>query len=271
MTTKTVIHVYKNSYSNVETSDNGNYHGIGDFLRSSLGMYNLSKKYKFNLIVDYSLHPVSEFLNIKDHEYNSIIDTNKDNIKIMQGDKQIMDFIFNNNDNIIILSAWLGLEVYNTPISDDAKTFMKDLLIPSKIMEEYIDSKLKIIPHKKYTIIHYRLGDDEIVKNIKRDYKLDHIKSKIETNNILISDSMTFKETVKKNIPEIFMFDDNICHLGRINKEDSIQHTLFELLLMSESLKIKSYSVYSWESGFAKMISVIYNIPLESEICLQNI
>ena len=35
---KTVIQVYKIGYNNVVTDDTQNFHGIGDFFRSTLGL-----------------------------------------------------------------------------------------------------------------------------------------------------------------------------------------------------------------------------------------
>ena len=64
---KTVIQVYKICYNNVVTDDTQNFHGIGDFFRSTLGLYNLSKIYNFKLIVDFSLHPIQNFLEYKNN------------------------------------------------------------------------------------------------------------------------------------------------------------------------------------------------------------
>jgi hypothetical protein len=73
---KTVIQVYSQKYSNTDNEEtiislagiphyNGTakYHGLGDFLRSSLGLYNLSRSQEdFDLIVDFSLHPINNLL-----------------------------------------------------------------------------------------------------------------------------------------------------------------------------------------------------------------
>jgi hypothetical protein len=62
------------------------------------------------------------------------------------------------------------------------------------------------------------------------------------------------------------MFNDNICHLGFSKDVNSIQHTLFEFLLISKASKIKTYSSYGWISGFTHIISFIYKIPIISEV-----
>jgi hypothetical protein len=53
--------------------------------------------------------------------------------------------------------------------------------------------------------------------------------------------------------------------MGRNDNMNEIEHSLIELLILSRAKYIKSYTVYSWISGFTHMISYIYNIPLKSE------
>ena len=293
---KTVIQVYKNGYNNVVTDDTQNFHGIGDFFRSTLGLYNLSKIYNFKLIVDFSLHPIQNFLEYNEHEYSNIVKEKQNSISLISETESIMKFINNSNEEVVVFFGWLSPKVYNTPITIDSQTFMKNLLKPNKIMSEYIELQLNKIPFtpfriedaqsngsnpvisapergilnekccKEYNILHYRLGDNTLVRNEQKQYSLYHILNKYESNDILICDSINFKEQVKNTNLDVFMFNDKICHLGLSTNIDSIQHTLFEFLLISKASKIKSYSSYGWISGFAHIISFIYNIPITSEI-----
>jgi hypothetical protein len=263
---KTVIQVYKIGYNNVVTDDNQNFHGIGDFFRSTLGIYNLSKIYNFNLIVDFSLHPIQNFLEYNEHEYTNIVKEKQNSLSLICESESIMNFINNSSEEVIIFFGWLGPDTYNSPVTIDSQTFIKNLLKPNKIMSEYIETQLNKIPFKEYNILHYRLGDNTLVRNKKTQHSLDHILSNYEPNDILICDSSEFKNQVKNSSLDIFMFNDNICHLGVSNDYNSIQHTLFEFLLISKASKIKSYSSYGWISGFSHIISFIYNIPITSEI-----
>ena len=70
---------------------------------------------------------------------------------------------------------------------------------------------------------------------------------------------------------DIFMFDSEMCHLGNINtdiqieaRRNQVRDTLFELFFIANAKSIKTYSVYPWTSGFVKMISLIYDIPIHS-------
>jgi hypothetical protein len=51
--------------------------------------------------------------------------------------------------------------------------------------------------------------------------------------------------------------------MGFTNDEESIRDTLFEFFLASKSNKIKTYSAYTWTSGFMTAINLIYDIPID--------
>jgi hypothetical protein len=168
--------------------------------------------------------------------------------------------------------AWIGLDVYKTPISEDAQKFMKNIMIPNKLMQEYINIKLLEIPFKQYNIIHYRLGDNEIFQDnntlndlrlLQKSYKMEYIINNLEKNDILLSDSKRLKESIKNNKIDVFMFDTIISHMGYSDRD--IKDTLFEFFLIIKAAKVKSYSVYSWASGFTFAICFIYNIPIVSK------
>ena len=257
---KTIIQVYSTSYVN---DIHDQHHGIGDFYRSTLGLYNLSKEHNFNLIVDLSLHPIHNYIECVEHDYSSLVKSNKYNINIIL-ESEILEYIKNYNDNIIIMFGWIGIEVYKTPLSNDAQKFMKNIMIPNKLMQDYIDIKLLNIPFKPFNIIHYRLGDDEIFNNnTLNDYKMEYIINNLEKNDILLSDSKRLKESIKNNKIDVFMFDTSISHMGYSDRD--IQDTLFEFFLIIKAAKVKSYSVYSWASGFTFAICFIYNIPIVSK------
>jgi hypothetical protein len=263
---KTVIQVYKIGYNNVVTDNTQNFHGIGDFFRSTLGLYNLSKIYNFNLIVDFSLHPIQNLLEYNEHQYSNIVREKQNSISLIVETQAIMEYINNSNEEVVVFFGWSSPNVYNTPITAESQIFMKNLLKPNKIMCEYIETQLNKIPFNEYNIIHYRLGDNTLVRNENKQHSLHHILNNYETNDILICDSSEFKNQVKNTNPNIFMFNNNICHLGFSNDVNSIQDTLFEFLLISKASKIKTYSSYGWISGFTHIISFIYNIPITSEI-----
>ena len=253
-------HLKKYNYFN-ETNF---YFGLGDLIRATLALYSLSKKMKFDFLVDIQLHPISNFLKNYTHKYSKEVLLNKNNIDYicygatkdyineMPDDK--VAFIFTN-------------EFYNEEVSKDMQNFIKNIFIPNDIFQNYINKRLSIIQMKSYNIIHYRLSDDSFFKKEKKEKKekydklINHINKYKEPNDILITDTQEFKKEVFKQT-DIFMFDNKICHLGLCKEIDDIRDTLFEFFLITKSLKIKTYCKIHKVSGFVKWIGEVYDIPI---------
>ena len=264
---KTIIQIYKMKYVESEVVDGiPTYFGIGDFLRSTLGLYNLSKTLHFNLIIDLSLHPISEYIQSDTHQYSDLIKSGSKHLNLLIRRKKIIDFIKNSSDDVILMFGWMGLEVYDSLLSDDAEKFMKSILKPNEIMKGYIDAEISQFPFKKYNIIHYRSGDADLFNNKDFMYDVNHFIKNYEENDILMSDSNKFKKIILAECKNVFAFNTNIVHLGKAHA--SVCDTLFELFIMINASRIKSYTTYRWCSGFAKVISFIYKIPLiyETEV-----
>jgi|GEM_PF-697236 len=51
-------------------------------------------------------------------------------------------------------------------------------------------------------------------------------------------------------------------HFGIETDTDSLFDTITEFFSMQKALIIYSYSVYNWDSGFAKAASLIFNVPM---------
>jgi hypothetical protein len=268
---KTVILVWKHKYSNYVTDMHNNYHGIGDLLRASYALFILSKLFKFNLIVDYSLHPISEYLTVNKHEFSDLVKENSDNIPLIINSANIMKYIGEAKTSQIILSCGVELEFYSMEFDplliEETRLFMKTLLIPNENFQKYIDYTLEQLPFKDYSVLHYRLGDDELVRGFQNksfNLILDDLKNDLNDSQILLSDSAEFKDYVNKQGIKIFMLNHPICHLGVAKDSISIRNTLLELIILQKASRIKSTSVYSWVSGFTFAISAIYGIPLKS-------
>ena len=133
-------------------------------------------------------------------------------------------------------------------------------------MQAYITSHMTI-QYPTFDIIHYRLGDEELVYN-RKNTNLEKYVNTINTiktpNSILISDSIQLKQIAKSM--GIYMFDEEFCHVGRIASNNSIKQTVFEFLLLTKASSIRSYTVYPWISGFVRIASFIYGVRLETHI-----
>jgi hypothetical protein len=258
---KTIIHVFTQKSKN--NNDLWGYWGLGDLIRGTIHLHQLSKKMNFKLIVDYQLHPISEFLKENKHEYSDFI-KQKENDIIALDYGCSKSYILNNNENVLY---FLTNDFFVDDISYDTKEFIKNLLEP---IETFNNEILNIKNNLKsdFNILHFRLGNVEKHHNLIIN-KLNSINpelfvellSNVKFNNLLITDSDIFKEKIK-NLNNINTLNTNITHLGYSN---DIKDTLLEFYIMQYASKIYTYSIFIHNngiSGFVYHMNKIYDIPV---------
>lgn len=255
---KTIIQVWTHHCYNMPQTETENYWGLGDVLRGTLQLYMLSKKLGFHFYVDTSLHPISKYLVPLENPYSQIVQENKHEIAMIPADEPLEK---------IIQDLPGGLYYFFTNahctqnFDEDCRVFMKKLLTPIPSLEQELRD---YIPFESYSILHFRLGDNELVgqhqTNVSREI-LHLIQANKEVNSVLISDSFSLKidpEVAK----EVYVLNTVPKHLGKCSNEESIKDTLIDFFLLSKATNIKTYSCYPWVSGFVTWASKIYNIPL---------
>jgi len=254
---RTIIQVWTHSCYNKISDNYDNFWGIGDMLRGTLNLYLFCLENNYNFIVDIHLHNLSKYIIHNNHPYINLIEKNKDKIPFIS---DIQNYINNNNDDVIFLFTNLYQEIYN--LTDETKNFMNNLLKPKKEFELYINNYINNL--NNFSIIHFRLGDDELVRNNKNvDYEkyINILKNiNFNKNDIFISDSVSFKEFIKNKNINITLFNTIPRHIGLNN---DLKDTLFEFFLLSKANKIYSYSIYGWDSGFVKWNSIIFDKNVE--------
>jgi hypothetical protein len=260
---KTVIQTWTQNVRNLEKNDVENFWELGDLIRGTVKLYQLSKKMNFELIVDIQNHPISKFLKCTNTKYKDLVKNNANNIDfVIPG--ELENYIESNENDIIMLLTNDLCDVND--IDDECKEFIKNIFTPTDFFKEYIELKKEDIPINEYNIMHFRLGDDELVRRNETKFENNEIIEKLnkyrEPNDILISDSEHFKNYVEKNV-EIEMYNTRTAHFGYQKRPTEIMETLFELFLIMDAKRIKTYSVYTWISGFVYWIHKIYDIPLE--------
>lgn len=222
--------------------------------------------------MDFSLHPIGDFLQVVEHEYSALVHEQKDTVPFVESlsnISQVTNFIDNNNSNVILMCTTFGLYVYENPvICSELRQFISTVLMPTNEFQKYIDANFEKIPSKPYSIIHYRLGDDEMVYNNDKKHTntlyASHVLANKRDTDILLSDSNSLKKAILEQNGNIFMFNEPICHIGVSTDKSMIRQTLLEFFIIMKATSVKSYSYYFWQSGFVKFICTIYNIPLES-------
>lgn len=259
---KTVIQVWTHHCCNMPQTDTDNYWGLGDVLRGTVQLYMLSKKLGFQFYVDTSLHPISQHLMPTENPFADLIQENNDSIYMVPFDVNLENHIHSLNDGVHFF--FTNSDITET-IDDDCKAFMKQILRPIKSLQKEI---VKLSQLRPYEIMHFRLGDAELVNGIMdiADHTVPRIMELIKANrseyDILISDSMSLK--MNKQIQnEIYVLQTNPAHLGRSTDPDAIKDTLIDFFLLTGATRIKTYSSYEWISGFVLWAHKIYDIPLK--------
>jgi len=244
---KTIIQVWTHSCINTE-----GFWGLGDMIRGTCFLYEYCKKHNYQFILDIQLHGISNYLIHSPHEYSDIILKNKDNIFFVNIDSDISKYT-QNNINYFFTNA--SIYTYEN-INEDTKEFIKNIFKPNEKFSKYLSEYLTLpFFQNKYSVLHYRLGDKY---NENVEPYLKNIKNNIEENQIFISDSNELKYIVKNNT-KLFMLDIEPGHIG-INL--NVKNDLIEYFILMKCDKIKTYSNYSWISGFVHSINKIYNIQL---------
>lgn len=262
---KTVVQVYSCSYAN-----SGEYSGIGDFLRGTIGMYRLSIENDFDFFVDFSLHPMRFYLKNAKSIHSDFVIKKDGCVNIIKERVDILNYINKSSEDVVVLFGWFGVHIYNTPLTEECSEFIKHIMEPNDLMSSIIKNKTLENVNSKYSVLHCRLGDENFgEKAFKKSYNIKNIKKFINSGTILISDSSGFKSFVKKKLKKkIQILDTKVCHLGHNNSSDVISDTLFEFYLLIGAYKITSLSVYPWKSGFVKAISFVFGKKVNYRICV---
>ena len=264
---KTVIHAWSHEFNiNHEhlkkynfLNETNFYFGLGDLIRSTIKLFYLSKMMNFKLIVDIQHHPISHYLKIEEHEFSNFVKENKDNIQyVCYG--ALEDYI-NNSSNLCLI---LTNDFHKENVSIECKNFIKKILTPNDVFQKFINNKIDQIPFKEFNILHYRINDNDFInrsEEIIYENYLKHLKDNKEYNDVLITDTKKLKQYMYLN-DNIFIFDTKICHLGLSKDLDEIRDTLFEALLISYAIKIKTLCKIHEVSGFVKWIACVFDIEI---------
>ena len=258
----TVVHTYQPSCVTVSQPP-----GFGDFLRGTITLYQLSKKYGFNLCLDFSSHPLHHFLNL----YNSI--SEKDDLPVVE---------FFNQKNCELESFLVGqyksgkirITTHAVPhdkITRQCRQFLQKCLKPTKELSEYISVIRATLSLDEFCTVHIRMGDHQFdtelnLPSLLEKWFVDEILPVWGNNVLIISDNVSVKKILKNRF-DVKIIDVKPLHLGQSvlceASGDEVRDTFAEFLLMGRSSWIYQYSVYPWGSSFSEICAKIFDIPFE--------
>lgn len=266
--TKTVVFVIKQQYVNRTRTNTENFWGIGDIIRAVYYMYKTSFVSGFKVIIDLSNHPISQYIKCGGHKYQKQVQENIDKIEFHSDN--IIHLIQEGlvSKDVLYMAVHNGVETYTpTDYDTDIQLFVKKIFKPTTEMKEYIESKTNGLDLSTLNIIHYRLGDKELVNGNVDATKIylcyRHLLSVLKQKSILLTDSATLKMLVSaNNHSNIVLYEHPICHIGYDIDSEEIKNSLFEFFIATRAKSIQTYTVYGWVSGFMYSIHKIYNVPI---------
>lgn len=247
---------------NVDNLEQSNFWGLGDLIRGASNIHAACSEMDIEFDLDYSRHPIANIFN-----YEAIAKDGGNEQKILfinfKSYKELVGYIKSRlllHDNIEFVSNGYG--IWNERYADKFRDFIKPRL---QLRNEYALKASKLLPiEKSYEVLHFRLGDSHLIEsstNIDQNV-LRCLEKNLTNSTFLITDSIKLKKLAIENygvktLPAI------PTHLGlNSGSLDQLFNTQLEFILMCSAKKIKTYSVYSWVSGFAKAASFVYDIPL---------
>ena len=268
---KTIVFIWKQSFNNFPRTKTKCFWGLGDMIRGLVGAYRISKKYNLNFIVDISLHPISMVLETNKHEYSDIVQKEAYNIPYYMPD-DVEYYVYNHlvkksEKNYLMFFSNMGLEVFQNELEPDIKRLIQQLLTPREGFRHYAKYIFKSIFDNNHSVIHYRLGDDELVcgktDSINYENVYQHLVHHYKDGDIVLTDSQIFKNIIKERNNNIQLLDTKICHVSHEESYIAIRDTMVEFFIIMLSKQIKSFSIYEHISGFVFAVHKIFGTPLE--------
>jgi len=248
--------------------------GFGDWLRGTITLWKYCQEYGFELFINNQVHPIFSHLAENERfienstipeEYFTPMSFEKIDVELRKSFERKQTFAVLTNG----LYSFIPNNYYG-PVSEECKKWIRQLLIPNIELEESIQNvyvSLGININIPYRVIHLRLGDNYLHKNVfEPEYfkwingRIQHtLRTESQYQYVLLCDTSSFALELKKHNPQLFYWDNKKIHTGEIRfdeKNVGVKDTLVDFFIMTKALHILSI----FDSGFSRMISNIYDI-----------
>ena len=235
--------------------------GIGDQLRGLVNLKEVSWRRGWGIQVDIRSHPIEGYLC---PEPSILVDRQRqEDVDFVVFDSflaidRYLSNSFDGHDKISLSTNGGGR--WPRRVSPEAKSFARKLLQPC----DELVRKLGAFVDAEYTIIHFRLGDQEMSAGRSDGFEreLALLKMYMRPTDVLLTDSHAFKMRAHNELG-IRVTPTVPVHVGVSGASEAYLDTLFEFFLVTRAKSITTYSVYPWISGFVLAASKIYDVSLK--------
>lgn len=255
--------------------------GLGDFIRGSLALHQLSMIKRFHMIIAFKDHPVGKYLmpnhyNIEDetHDLNNqclCLRELRNKLNLICGRNRIR------RESVSVLCNTFP----RFPIRNATKNFVKNSIRPTPELENAI---LANTPGCEYEVVHIRFGDlisysTGINHTVNYNEKemvdkvcgyIENIKTHTSRELLLMCDSNKLKKTIGRRC-KIKTSDSKSVHCNIVTEKESdgIIGTLVDFFILTRATHIHQFSVHGWGSTFSNAAHWIYDVPMYSHRLLE--
>jgi hypothetical protein len=263
---KAVVHTWVQHAANRP----GEFWGLGDMLRGTVGLYKLKAAGLFDeLAVDLSLHPVGAHLETPTHRFSADVAAQG------SGGGGGVPFYLTEELEPHLRSRGCGVSIFSTNCSpaalaggvdDECAAFVRRHLRPNPALATALAEVKELLP-ADYTILHIRAGDEALLADgsgaVVPQSLVDRVLSNaVVGRDVFVTDSAALKTAVHAACPALHILDTTPAHIGTSSNATAVFDTLLEFFVIAGAARIRTWSSYSWVSGFVHMPSLLYNIPL---------
>ena len=257
--------------------------GLADFFKGSIALHQYSTIYNFKLYLDFSEHPLQNFL--EKNEYPPDVSPNSETIELFN---TTPPFLRTKLEAALqesgIVKIQCNLDYEQAPSSETIEFVLKNFRPLPSVSDRIISLKKELGLIGEYTTIHIRAGDTFMIHNSNSEHDhrfktffganntqnliklLDFFREYCSDDVFLISDNAIVKQFVAKKYnfkttPFIPM------HSGALGKDDDTlqrsEELLIEFFVMVGATNVRCYS-WMGHSGFSDMAKILYSLPLET-------
>jgi hypothetical protein len=251
---RTMHHIY---YTDEARVARHTFHGLGDFLRGTIYLFQECRRHNLRLKANFSNHHLGRVLVCDNH------------LSVKECQDARYFFASDNKDADMQCPHVFSNQFPKEPMDEACRAFLRDqCLRPRLWFAERVSSYREHLGlvEKEYVVLHVRLSDQEA-----------HTLARLQAISQLVQ-SVHYREPQKKvlflassrcyhddlHTPLLVKTDLQCGHLGLPTTTlTQTEDTMTEFFLMSQCAKIYQASVYSWGSGFSGIVSQVYQVPLE--------
>lgn len=244
-----------------------NRQGIGDYIRGCFCMIQILRKHNIPFDMDISTHavqrwmkPTTRYLYREIEQINYPECNRPDRLQYIEGKLQKASGLY----------TFFSNEYPVDPITREDKLFVRNKLLPSDEMKQYVEeTKHNWGITGAYNILHLRCGDDCLVDGNLPNYDafIHEIQqlSMDSTPFVILSDSIRMKERLHELYPQFIMTMDNPVHTCNCVDAEQIKDTIRDFFLFSAARKVHAFSIYGHGSGFSEWVCRLYDVPYHTK------